>query len=186
MPRHVDYVIGLDLSLTAAAAAAIPRQWTNNLDDVKTMRVGYGLSDIEEEGERMDRLDFIVERIMEFCQQHSPVALGVEEYAYSQGQSRSHALGELGGVVKLAVWKRLHITPLPVVASTARKTLLQKLPNLRGKKKGYLKTWVVHNVQRLEGPTLRWTADEIDAFVIANHRLMMVGGMAMTYEPEEP
>lgn len=179
-------VVGLDLSLTGSAAAAVPRIWSSqDLNAVKTLRVGYNLSNIEDEGERIDRIDFIAERIVEFCQEHHASVVGVEDYAFSQGQSRAHALGELGGVVKLAVWKKLHLTPLPIVASTARKTLLQQLPNLRGKGKGYLKAWVAHNVRRLAGPTANWSEDEIDAFVIANHRLMMVGGVAMTYEPEE-
>lgn len=174
-------IVGLDLSLTAAAACALPKKWDHDMKSARTMVVGYGVSNAEGEEARLERLDDIAEAIVKFCMMNHAVAVGVEDYAFSQGQSRAHALGEAGGVVKLEIYRRLQLTTIPIVASTARKTLLQKLPSPRGQKKGFLKEFVVRNVRRLKGPTLKWTDDEIDAFVIANHRRMLAGETAMSY-----
>lgn len=180
----VDTVVGLDLSLRAAAACAIPRRWNQNLNQVRTMVAGYGVEQNDEEA-RVIRLEVISEAIGEFCVQNKAITVSLEEYAFSQGQAHSHAIGEIGGVVKLELRRRLKLTPRPLFSNTARKTLLQWLPSSRGKPKGYLKRYVTTNVRRLGGVTLRWTDDEIDAFVIANHTLMLAGGTAMTFEGEE-
>lgn len=180
-------VVGLDLSLQAAAACAIPLKWKeHDMLHTRTIVVGYGVKDSDGEEVRLERLDKIAKALVEFCDNNHAVAIGVEDYAFSQGQSRAHALGEIGGVTKLALYKKLNVIPTPIVASTARKTLLQKLPGQRGMKKGFMKKFVAHNVRRLEGPTLKWGEDEIDAFVIANHRRMIEGEVPMSFLGEMP
>jgi len=180
----VETVIGLDLSLRAAAACAIPLKWNQDMTRIRTMVIGHGVTQGDEEG-RLDRLDAISSKIGDFCVDNRAKVVALEEYAFSQGQAHAHSIGEVGGVVKLEIRRRLEITPQPIFSPTARKTLLQWLPSVRGKPKGYLKKYVAANVRRLEGITSKWTEDEIDAFVIANHALMLAGGMAMTFEGEE-
>jgi Holliday junction resolvasome RuvABC endonuclease subunit len=183
-PLHskVETIVGLDLSLRAAAACALPRGWNYDMKRVRTMVVGENVSNAEGEDARIRRLDKIASAIVAFCKSNHAIAIGVEDYAFSQGQSRAHALGELGGVVKLEIFKALGIAPLPIVASTARKTLLQRA-RVKGMKD---KDYVIHNVQRLGPVAQRWTNDEIDAFVIANAMVERAGGIALTYEGEMP
>lgn len=182
----VETIVGLDLSLRAAAACAIPVKWDHDVAKLRTMVIGSSLSNDASEDERLDRIDQICKAMVKFCGQNNAIAIGVEEYAFAQGASHAHAIGELGGNVKRDIRTLLGITPQPIIASTARKTLLQKLPRPKGAKKGFLKSFVSYNVKRLGGQITRWTDDEIDAFVIANARLMQYGGMAMTFEGEMP
>lgn len=178
----VETIIGLDLSLRAAAVCALPRNWQYDMKSIRTLVVGENVSNADAEEARIRRLDKISSAIVEFCRSNHAIAIGVEDYAFSQGQSRAHALGELGGVVKLAIYKALGIAPLPIVASTARKTLLQRA-RVKGMKD---KDYVVHNVKRLGPVAERWTDDEVDAFVIANAMLERAGYIALTYEGEVP
>lgn len=181
----VETVIGFDLSLTAAAACALPRIWNQDMARARTIVVGYGVGNDEPESMRVERLEKICTTLVDFCLANKATAINIEEYAFSSSQSRAHAIGELGGVVKLECKRRLGLTPQPVTASHARKTLLQWLPGLRGKPKGYMKRYVVANVQRLGKAVAHWTEDEIDAFVVSNYCLMAQGGLAMTFEGDE-
>lgn len=125
--------------------------------------------------ERLMRIASIAEGITSFCEKMKATAVYVEEYAYSQVSSHATGLGEVGGVVKLEIYRRLGIISVPIVASSARKMLLMKCPQRDPK------PFVQYNVQRLGGPTKDWTGDEIDAFVVANAGLADIGGMAMSF-----
>ena len=181
----VDTVIGLDLSLTGAAACALPLVWNQDMSRARTTVVGYGVKNEDPESVRVERLDTIAKHLVSFCVANRAKAIYIEEYAFSSSQSRAHAIGELGGVVKLELTRRMGLTPIPVTASHARKTLLQWLPGLRGKPKGYMKRYVVANVRRLGAAVKHWSEDEIDAFVVSNYCLMAQGGVAMTFEGDE-
>src|SRR5262249_2191330 len=153
---------------------AIPREWDQDIASVRTTISGYDLPKDASEELQAERRERIADEIVRFCRKNNAIAVALEEFAFSQGQSRAHALGELGGVVKHELRRNLGITPIPITASRARKILLQRLP--RSEVKGY----VVYNVKRLEGTSL-WTNDEVDSFCVANALLMMVGGTCMTF-----
>lgn len=85
--------------------------------------------------------------------------VAVEDYAFSQGQSQAHALGELGGVVKLAMHENIGDVH-PLTASHVRSCL--------GKFSGKGVKEQVHKVVRSMGVPEVWTGDVIDAFVVAN------------------
>lgn len=142
------------------------------------MHAGKKLDNNASPDEQLDRIEMIAKRIVDFCKQRNAEAVYVEEYAFAQGRSRAHALGELGGEVKRQARRRLGFAVQPIVASQARKTLLMKVPRAKSK------VFVIRNVQRLGGQTKYWTDDEIDAFVIANHGLMLRGGVAMGFDGE--
>lgn len=178
----VETIVGLDLSLNAAAVCALPVNWQYQMAEIRTHVVGYGVAKTDDEDARVERLDRIAASIVAFCKANKATHVAVEEYAFSQGQSRAHALGELGGVVKLEIRRAFGKAPLPIVASSARKLLLQKA-RMKGVKD---KTYVVHNVRRLGSIAMRWTDDEIDAFVIANAMIERTGGIPLTYEGEMP
>lgn len=171
MSRRV--VVGLDLSLRAAAAARVTLPWDGDLEDVITRVVGQDLSAGSEPEAYARRLDLIATAIADFCE--GADAVYVEEYAFSSMSKRAHSLGEVGGVVKLELFRRSGRSPTPVTASTARKTMLQKLP------RAGVKPFTMRNVRRLGPPANKWTEDQIDAFVTMNHGVMLEGGVALTF-----
>lgn len=101
-------------------------------------------------------------------------AVFVEEMAFGQAGAHAREVAELTGIVKLRVLEAWGVYPVPVVASRARKVLLQKLPRKDVKK------FVLANVRRLPGAD-RWADAQADAFVVANMGVMISGGTAMTF-----
>lgn len=171
------YIAGLDLSINASAVCIIPRTWDQKLGPVKTfVSANPKLPNDAPEDDRLDRYEKNARCIADFLWHYPIEAIYFEQYAFSQGQSKAHALGENGGIIKSLIRQKVKLTPEAVVASSARKTLLGKCPNSGAKE------YVRKNVRRLEGSAREWGDDEIDAFVIANHGLMLCGGVAMTFE----
>lgn len=180
-------LVGLDLSLRAAAACAIPYDaWDGKLDYVRTMMFGYDLPNTASPKDKLARIHSIADGVTKFCAGVDAKAIYIEEYAFSQGQAHAHEIGEVGGVVKHRLFRKLGLVTIPVANNTARKTLLVKLPSPRGKPKGYVKSWVWANVRRLEGSARVWTNDEVDAFVIANHGIAAEGSTALSFEGIDP
>lgn len=186
MGRHLiplamegTYIIGLDLSLRAAALCAIPIGWDgSSLGRIITRVFGGDVPDASPRA-HMRRMHGIAEGITTFCRDHHVHRVFVEEYAFSTGrEAQSSRVRESGGVVKYRLWRKLGLIAEPVVASSARKTLLTKCPQ-----KG-AKDFATKNIRRLEGSARDWSEDERDAFCIANHGMMLCGQVAMTFVGE--
>ncbi len=150
-------VVGLDLSLRAAGVVRCELPWSLDFKQIESMTVGYGLPRDASEYDRLCRLNKARNRIASFCS-GAKYAI-VEQYAFSRGQSQAHALGELGGVVKLALHD-MGIEVVPVVASHVR-ACLGKFPRKD------TKAFVEAKVREMGCPK-EWSADEIDAFVCLN------------------
>lgn len=172
-------VVGLDLSLRAAAACAIPVDWDHDLTKIRMTKTGSKLGKESTPKERAERIAQISHDVVVFCLTARARHVGIEDYAYGAGGANAMQVVELTGVVKHEILDTLHFAATPIPASSARKVLLQRLPRLGS---GKLKPWVVANVRRLGGPANMWTDDECDAFVIANTVLMHAGGTAMTFD----
>jgi hypothetical protein len=186
MGRHLiplavegTYIVGLDLSLRAAALCAIPIGWDGaNLGRIITCVFGGDLEDPTLKM-RMTRMHAIAEGVTRFCREHHVHRVFVEEYAFSKGSTnQATRVHESGGIVKYRLWRKLGLIAEPIVASSARKTLLTKCPQ-----KG-AKDFATKNIRRLEGSARDWTEDERDAFCIANHGMMLCGQVAMTFVGE--
>jgi hypothetical protein len=115
----------------------------------------------------------------------------IEEYAFSKKESRSHALGELGGAVKLRLF--LAGINFGVVHSNSARARIGRFSAERrpkdenGKRAKRTKPGVKEQVQaalHAMGAPKDWTGDELDAFVVANHGLI-VGGHGGILVPEE-
>ena len=126
-------IIGLDLSLRAAAACAIPDDWDHDMSKVRTCVSGYPLSKGALPAESLKRIVFITDAIVDFCRVHSATKIYVEEYAFAQGASHSREIAELGGTLKYRLFTKLSIVAEPVVASRARKLLLHRAQNHFGR-----------------------------------------------------
>lgn len=181
-------VVGLDLSLTRPAACRIPGDW--EVGDWSRVVVaswepavprGDG---IDFERARIERLVEIADRVRAFVEMgaRSPGdrevvveprvdAVGIESYAYSSSSSSVTKLAELGGVVRVSLFS-YGIVPVPVVAASARKLLLGKLP------RADQKAWVQAALKRARAPF--WEDDDqADAFCVANWLRAELGGVAL-------
>lgn len=170
------HVVGLDLSLRGPAACALPLDWDHDLRKVRTGLFGYELSADASDEEVIERNAQIAHDVTVFCINARATRIARENYAFAASSSSVTKLAELGGVVRHDVMQTMGIAVSSITASRARKVLLQNCPSSGSKK------FTVRNVKRLGGPTLKWSEDECDAFVIANCLLMYAGGIAMTFE----
>lgn len=177
------WVIGLDLSLTAPAACALPLDWRPG--DWRRARVSSlkpdapsSKDDIEGQLVRYCTIRGWIHDLPKILDVGQPKAVYIEDYAFSKNMANGSRLRELGGVVKMEIWEKLKLVPVTVAANTARKTLFgrRKLPRSDVK---------VH-VQRVifdecKAPTA-WTEDEADAYCCSNHALSVVGGKFLVLE----
>lgn len=173
------HVVGIDLSLRAAAACAIPCPWDFDMKKVRMVRAGYALTNDASPRDKIERAIQIAHDVCVFCVNVKALRVAIEEYAYAAGGSNAHLTVECGGHLKADILQTLDVAVYPVQASTARKVLLQRVPGKMGP--GKTKPWVVANVKRLGGPALEWTDDEIDAFVVANTVLEHAGATALSF-----
>lgn len=170
--QHLGGVVGFDLSLKAPAACFIPAGWElgdwNRL--TSTTYVGHddALVRTTADGLRWQyrRLAKISEWARAFVLTHRAAHTFVENYAFSKSSSSVTRLAELGGVarVELLTYGR---TLIPIVASSARKLILGKVPREDQKVVTQQALWD-HGAEFANG-------DECDAFVVANAGLSEIG-----------
>lgn len=166
-------IMGLDLSLTGSGACIVPAGWTlGDWRQLKTLKVGLKLEQNASPAVAVSRLEVIVEHLVKFALDHDVTHGFVEGYAYGATFSRPHALGELGGITKYEMWRRVRLPLQSVPAPQARKFLCGTVP--QRKTSGIKpKTFVA---QFLYGLGARFASeDEGDAFVVANYGLSEVG-----------
>lgn len=161
---------GLDLSLTSTGMVAVPERWGCVWSGIAVARAGRGLPKTATEAERLKRIGEIRDRVVAFVREYCVRVCVVEQYAFSARASHAHALGELGGVVKLALQERC--CEVVVVSPAAARKLLGKQPRSQAK------VWAAQRLFAAGAPKT-WTLDQVDAFVVANHYLSEIGGDAI-------
>lgn len=172
-------VIGaLDLSLRGAGMVALPLDWQGDWTRIERATVGHQLPRDAREADRIGRLVRISGEVVAFVERHHCTVGAIEQYAFAALHSHAHALGELGGVVKVLLSTRVGIAVEPVQAASARKLILGKLPRADVK---------IHTRIALSrmGMPRDWTDDEADAFVIGNWVASALGGFALIAPPVE-
>lgn len=144
-------VLGIDPSLTATALVRLDEKDNFATRVVKPQYIGIRrLIDIEQD-------------VLSWAQGVNLIA--IEGYAFGAGASRE-ALGELGGVLKCALWRaglRAIVVP-PAVA--------KKFATGRGNAKKDEMRLAVYKKWGLDEQDLR-TADEVDAYVLAQIALVV-------------
>lgn len=176
-------ILGLDLSLRGSGLALVPLDWAPGLDfaRVRVQTVGQSLSADATPRQQAERIAKIANAIVVFARNNGVTKAWIENYAFSRGDSRAHALGELGGVVRVALLKSG--IPFDVVHSNTARAHLGKFA-ARPKKKSEnrnvenlppkMKVQVQLALHAMGAPK-HWTGDELDAFVVANHGLIEGG-----------
>jgi hypothetical protein len=187
-------IAGLDLSLRASALALVPLDWAPGLDwrRVIVRTAGESLEETASASELARRTIGIAEAIVACLYTHDVTKVWIEDYAYGKGDARSHQLGELGGVVKAALYRE-GIEFATVVASSARANLGKFSAPRRPKGAPKLPKHLrppslkeqVHAALRTMGAPADWTGDELDALVVANHGALE-GGHGGILVPREP
>lgn len=159
-------LIGLDLSLAASAAVAVPLDWDGDFRRVQSLVIGEKLDKGAPLAERAHRTERIASRIVTFARSVGATHAWIEQYAYSQANA-AHSLGELGGVTKL-FFVNAGIEINTVTASQARKLLLGNNPRKGAK---------VAVAEALRAAGARFdTLDEYDAMCVANFGLSELSG----------
>lgn len=164
-------ILGLDLSLQAAAAVACPLNWDGQWSRVRSVVVGEPLHRDATDAERARRTETIAARLVDFAQATGATVAFIEGYAFSM-RSSAHSLGELGGVVRLEL-VRAGIELRTANMGTARKLLLGECP--KGAKVAVTKAL------RAAGASFA-TLDEYDAMTCANFGLSEFGGYCFATE----
>lgn len=168
-------VLGLDLSLRGLGMVAVPAFWGGDWTRIARKTVGHPLPKAATEADRIGRLVRLSAEVEHFARSHGCTLAIVEQYAFSSLHGHAHALGELGGVVKVLLGARLGMHLEAVPPASARKLVCGKLPRKD------VKSHVRGELTRMGVPT-SWTADEADAFVVANWALSALGGYALVQE----
>jgi Holliday junction resolvasome RuvABC endonuclease subunit len=125
----------------------------------------------ETEADKADRLLDISNRMLNFVLAGSVKNVFVENYAFSRSSSSVTKLAELGGAIRV-LFRMRDLVLRPVVASSARKLLLGKLPRKNAKV-------AVQQALYAHG-ALFHNDDECDAYVVANFGMSELGLTAMS------
>lgn len=121
-------VLGLDLSLTAAGLAVIDSR-------ERLLAVAVCATD-PKDGSRIERMDWIAETVIEHVSRFNPSLIIIEDYAYSRPTSVA-TLGELGGIVKLALWRHTGVSEcwMTVTSSECKKFVTGSAASKGGKER---------------------------------------------------
>lgn len=160
-------VMGLDLSLTAAAGVAAPLDWDGDWHRVRSCVVGEKLRRDATDAERARRTETIALQLTRFARSVGATHAFVEGYAFGR-KNQLPQLGELGGVVKLALLRE-GVTLATVPPATARKLLLGKVPRSDAKEAVAAALWAA-------GAPRSWSHDETDAMAVLNFGMSELGG----------
>jgi crossover junction endodeoxyribonuclease RuvC len=92
VPALPQTYLGIDPSLTSTGIAVV-REGKLAAFALSTPKKGPA------------RLDYFYDRFLDVLDHYAPSYLAIEGYAFGARNSQSHALGELGGVLRLALWR---------------------------------------------------------------------------------
>lgn len=172
MRRREPSVVGLDLSLRSPAAVLIPAGWElGNWHELSWWSGNFPPPAPGDLAGQYARLLHITKTVVDFVVGSGATDVFVENYAFSASSTSVTKLAELGGAVRVALWRAEHLVR-PVVASQARKLLLGKLPK-EGAKVAVQRALYAHGAPFTND-------DECDAFAVANLGLSELGLTAMT------
>jgi Holliday junction resolvasome RuvABC endonuclease subunit len=150
----------LDLSLTSTGMVAAPVRWGRDWSKVAVHKAGRGCKKDAPEHERIVRVLDIRNQVLRFVIEQEVTVVVIEQYAFTSDHGHAHALGELGGAVKIALLER-GIDVQVTSPATARKCL-GKQPRAQAK------VWAHQKLYTLGAPH-SWTGDQLDAFVMLNN-----------------
>lgn len=168
--------MGIDLSLRGLGVAVIPAAWDLDPRRAKAHTLGLDLKRDASPAERVERLEKLVNDVSECVRHYGVTHAWVESYAFNQ-TSMAHSLGEIGGAVKLDLYRRFRIVVQTANQTRARHLVYGQLPP-RGITDKQRKAWLLEPL-RLAGLTLD-DHNQGDAFVAVSFGLLELGAPALT------
>ena len=169
-------VWGLDVSLRGTAAALVLCSWdAKSIEEVSVFSCAHALPKEHTLEDRCVRLGEISRAVVGLIS--SDVVVFVEDYSFGSALAHARGVAELTGCIKLALYREKGIVARPIAIPTIRKALLGKVPHERSGEA----------VQRaffaaFPQPGEKWTADQVDAFAVANAGRARLGMPSMTLE----
>lgn len=174
-------IIGLDLSLTNTGLTACPNDWAGDWTQAAAWERGAKKPAGDTESAAVARvadlaLDIVTAVIrLSHPSPHSETSVWIEErvWARQKGVGRN---AELAAIVKHELVRKgfgLHM----VVASSARKLLLGKVPRLGVDAKN-----AVQATLRQAGCPVEWSQDQTDAACIMNYGVYQSGGTPYAHQ----
>jgi len=151
--------LGLDLSLTNSGMVAVPEFWCGDFSEVKVATAGAKLHKDATERARVARLQGIRAAVVHFAERTHATHAIIEQYAYTSMVSHAHSLGELGGVVRVALIEAG--LEVEVVSPASARKLLGKQPRKDAK------IWAAQRLVAMGAPRA-WPMDVLDAFTVGN------------------
>lgn len=185
------YLMAVDMSLRAAGFVAVHRRFAEDIDWSKMPSVvehrvltetwGLSLQTKATIFEQLARLRELRDRALRFWHEAGcPSHVFFEEYAFSQSDSYAHAIGEAGGVAKLAL-ADAGATVSAVHSQSARKLLCGHVP----RKSKDAKALVRHVLEDGFGFADLHEA-EYDALAVANYGLSELGQPCLAMPQVDP
>jgi hypothetical protein len=166
-----DVVLGIDLSLVGLGLCAIPTDWDLNMKRVRAVTLTYPLPKGATTRQLMERLRALSLDVRTFAIRVGARMAWIESYAYSMS-SMAHSLGELGGVVKLELWRECGLDVQIANQSSARKLMYGRMPP-RGMTQTQRKGWLLEPLKLAGAPVE--DHNQGDALVVANYGLSELG-----------
>lgn len=175
----MSYVLGLDLSIRAPAAVALPLNWRpGSWRQVRTWALSTtppsSSTDTLGRLRRYDEVSMWALGIITELGRANVRKVIAEDYAFTRNITSTTPLRESGGIVKYRLWRQFGIVVDTVPSTKARKLFLGKLP------RADVKLVVQDKLFNVCGAPKTWTEDVCDAFVVAQYALSECGGKVLT------
>jgi Holliday junction resolvasome RuvABC endonuclease subunit len=135
-----ESILGIDASLRALGAFVIPCDWDMRPERCKGYTLGVDLPKNASPQQLVERLRMLSVDLVTIVHKHNVRHVWIESYAYGMNTA-AHSLGELGGVIKVDLWRETRIVVETGNQSAARKFVYGQMPP-RGVGDAQRKAWL--------------------------------------------
>jgi hypothetical protein len=175
-------VLGIDASLRALGLFVCPLDWDLQPSRCAAYTLGVDLPKDATATQYVERLRMLSVDIVKVAYMHHVTECFIESYAYGM-KTAAHSLGEIGGVIKLDLWREKRIAVQTANQGAARKFVYGMTPP-RGMKDVQRKAWLFEPI-RLAGLPVE-DHNQSDAAVVAMYGLSELGAPTFCHLLGEP
>lgn len=178
------HVLAFDLSVTSPGAVAIPIGWRpGSWGRVRAWLGKFRSPPKADQAAQLQRYHAIAEwacgAVKEIAK-FGPIYGFVEGYSFGDNTNMASLIMESRGVVKYQLFHRHRLLLRPIAPASARKSFLGFNPTA---KEGYNAKLVVQDMLfNLAQAPKKWDENQADAFVVANHGISELDGVALTFD----
>ena len=162
---NIKTIIGLDLSISSTGLFVFSSPWKRESYEKYLIKT-------DTKNTMIERLDVASDAILSHIYKHSLVFLE----GYSYGSFNTEVLAQLGGIIKVGVYRETGVAPIIVSPNTLKKFIL-------GSGKGQGKEDIKLGAYKKWGIEFK-TSDEIDAYALGRLGLQVCGKEKLSFEYE--